>query len=278
MAKAYLSIGAIYQDEARYLEEWIEFHRLVGVERFFLYDNNSSDDHRAVLAPYLEDGTAVVHHWPLVPGQFPAYDDCVQRHRDDSRWIAFVDIDEFLFSPTLRPLPEVLPEYESWPGVGVNRMTYGTSGHREPPPGLVTASYHLRLQEPGEHTSPGDPGRDRRVKCIVDPRRVVRCMNAHNFTFDDGSSTVDEGHRPIDGWITDSVSVKKLRVNHYWTRSESEVRVKFSKPRVNTGRLAMRHAPDFEKHDLTGSIRDETITAYLPALRKALEERKALSR
>ena len=36
--------------------EWIEFHRLVGVERFFLYDNGSTDDHREVLAPYVEEG------------------------------------------------------------------------------------------------------------------------------------------------------------------------------------------------------------------------------
>ena len=35
----YLAICAIYRDEAPYLREWIEFHRLVGVEHFFLYDN-----------------------------------------------------------------------------------------------------------------------------------------------------------------------------------------------------------------------------------------------
>jgi len=40
---AYLSICAIFKDEAPYLPEWIEFHRLVGVERFFLYDNGSGD-------------------------------------------------------------------------------------------------------------------------------------------------------------------------------------------------------------------------------------------
>ena len=50
---AYLSICAIYRDEAPYLAEWIEFHRLVGVERFFLYDHMSQDHHLEVLAPYL---------------------------------------------------------------------------------------------------------------------------------------------------------------------------------------------------------------------------------
>ena len=50
---AYLAACTIYRDDAAYLAEWIEFHRLMGVERFFLYDNGSTDDHREVLAPYL---------------------------------------------------------------------------------------------------------------------------------------------------------------------------------------------------------------------------------
>ena len=47
---SYLSICAVYRDEAPYLREWVEFHRLVGVERFFLYNNDSVDEHREVLA------------------------------------------------------------------------------------------------------------------------------------------------------------------------------------------------------------------------------------
>jgi hypothetical protein len=43
MSLAYLGAFAIFKDEASYLPEWFEFHRLVGVERFFLYDNGSSD-------------------------------------------------------------------------------------------------------------------------------------------------------------------------------------------------------------------------------------------
>ena len=40
---AYLAICTIYRDNAPYFREWIEFHRLVGVERFFLYNNRSDD-------------------------------------------------------------------------------------------------------------------------------------------------------------------------------------------------------------------------------------------
>ena len=138
----------------------------MGVERFFLYDNRSDDEHREALAPYRGGGDGRAHRVAAFPGQVQAYDDCIERHRDDSRWIAFIDIDEFLFSPTGRPLPEVLRRYERWPAVGVNRVTFGTSGHEIRAPGLVLENYTRRIDVPDS--------RKTAVKSIVDPRRVVR--------------------------------------------------------------------------------------------------------
>src|SRR5262249_59468593 len=112
-----LAICAIFRDEARYLAEWVSFHRIQGVERFYLYDNRSTDDWRSQLAPEIAAGGVEVQDWPLVPGQGPAATDCIGRHRSGTRWIAFIDIDEFLFSPTGRPLPEVLRRFRSHPHV-----------------------------------------------------------------------------------------------------------------------------------------------------------------
>src|SRR5436190_16826680 len=100
VTKHHLALCAIYRWEADYLREWVAFHRLVGVERFFLYDHESTDGHRSELAPFVDDGTALIHDWPVNPGQREAYDHCVAEHGHESRWIAFIDIDEFLFSPS----------------------------------------------------------------------------------------------------------------------------------------------------------------------------------
>ena len=99
----------------------MEFHRLVGVERFLLYNNFSEDHHREVLAPYVEEGIVTVRDWPVLDGrvgQIAAYNDCLRWHRHDSRWIAFIDLDEFFFSPSGEPLPAVLADYEQWPARG----------------------------------------------------------------------------------------------------------------------------------------------------------------
>ena len=86
------------------MPEWLEFHRLLGVERFYMYNNRSTDDHLEVLAPYIDEGTVVWHDWPMFPGQRECYEQCLADHGHETRWMAFIDLDEFLFSPTRRLL------------------------------------------------------------------------------------------------------------------------------------------------------------------------------
>jgi glycosyl transferase family 92 len=256
--KPYLSICAIYRNEAVHLSEWIELHRLMGVERFFLYDNRSTDDHMEVLAPYVEDGIAVLHDWPMYPGQVQAYNRCLEEHRHDSRWIAFLDLDEFLFSPTGLPVSDVLVDYERFPGVGVNWVMFGTSGLSQTPPGLVIESHLLRGREPWSF-----------IKHIVDPERVVRCNTVHAFAYE-FRTAVDENQVPITlkAGRTQFTSVARLRINHYYLRSEAEGRVKLATPKPDGG--GPREF-DFETLDRELSEqRDEAILRYASALQAAL--------
>ena len=112
-----------------------------------LYNNRSDDDgHREALAPYIEEGTVVAARVAGLPAARTSSPARPRRRRptstasrttdDESRWIAFIDLDEFLFSPTGRPLPEVLSEYERWPGVGVELGDVRlVRAHRRSPPG-----------------------------------------------------------------------------------------------------------------------------------------------
>ena len=51
-----IAIGAIMKDEGPYLKEWLDFHILVGIKKFFLYDNESTDNTTEILKPYIERG------------------------------------------------------------------------------------------------------------------------------------------------------------------------------------------------------------------------------
>ena len=256
-----LGIGAIYRWEADYLREWVAFHRLVGVERFFLYDNASEDDHLGALAPFIDDGSVTVHEWPVFPGQGSAYDHCLARHGDEVRWLAFLDVDEFLFSPEGRPLPEVLRRYERYPGVGVSRAWMGTSGHQTKPEGLVLANFNSRLHSP-------EPNRS--VKSIVDPTRVERRVNEHWFEYANGESAVDEHEQPLESWTRD-LSFDVLRINLYFTKSEDEALVKFGRPQAGGGKLRgkLRREGLRRRNEEYGRP-DDVIQKYLPALEESL--------
>jgi hypothetical protein len=262
----YLSVCAIYLDEAPYLREWIEFHRFVGVERFFLYDHESTDEHLEVLAPYIDDGTVAYHRWPLQPGQIQAYDHCLASHGAETRWIAFIDIDEFLFSPTLNSLPQILVDYEQHPAVAANWAMFGTSGHLTKPDGLVIENYHLRKDYaaiPEEH-----------VKCTVDPSRTEHCIGPHSFAYRDGFA-VNEQHRPLDEppfGFSGPVTWDRLRVNHYARRSWEEYQRKLARPRADTGGYKIRREETHERRERPlNAVPDDTIKAYLPELREAME-------
>jgi hypothetical protein len=263
VSKPYLSICAAYRWEGPFLREWVAFHRVVGVERFFLYDNDSDDEHLEALAPYVEDGTVVLRHWPEYPmGQVKAYAHCLTEHAGDARWMAFVDVDEFLFSPQGKPLPEVLRRYESWPGVGVSRVLFGASGHATKPTGLVVENYTRRLEIPNMRES---------VKTIVDPSRAIAPLNPHVFEYTEGDA-VDELERPLNGTFAESVSLEHLRINHYYTKSDEERVVKFS--RLHAGGR-MREGASFPgkalREDRRFGVDDDAILGYLPALRAELE-------
>jgi hypothetical protein len=285
---AYLSICAIFKDEAPYLPEWIEFHRLVGVERFFLYDNASSDGGREILEPWVRAGVASLAEcsMPLGEGgQGWAYADALRRARGRTRWLAFIDLDEFLFSPGPTPLPDVLTEYEQHPGIVVNWQVYGSSGQTTTSDGLVIERFVGRARTRWV--------RNRRVKSIVDPERTVRPIGPHFFAYTDGALAVTEDHEPVRvieprAWTrrmrrglaqlplieTDPyairhssvkrVSVGRVRLNHYAVRSRQEFEQKTA--RHGSSRLAPRY---FAYHD-RNEVHDPTLASYAGEVRARL--------
>jgi hypothetical protein len=269
--RAYLAACTIYRDDADYLAEWIEFHRLMGVERFVLYDNGSTDHHLDVLAPYIDEGVATRHEWPepflghkgRPRALITAFEHCVGAHRDDARWVAFLDVDEFLFSPAGVPLPDVLRDYEAFPGVVVTRAEFGPSGHATKPEGLVIESYvERRRLRPDDRAS---------YKSIVEPGQVTRCMSAHTFVYRN-AVPVDEDLRPVDPLVrpnTKPPAWERLRIHHYFSRSEEE-RVRKAERWRDAG--STRAVPT-EPLTARATVRDETLVAHAPAVRAALARR-----
>jgi hypothetical protein len=208
----------------------------------------------------------VVEDWPgespEFPGQAACNFHCVQQHRDEARWVAFIDVDEFLFSPTGRPVPEMLKEFEYAAALWVTRLGFGSSGHETKPDGPVIESYVRRSDDPVVNG-----------KRLVDPKRVVQAGNVaseHAYTGPRVNTNHDPVERPRFPRLLD-----KLRINHYYTKSAEEARAKGQRIRPNDGKpqIALQRRLDAVLAGLDIAT-DTTIHMYLPQLREALERRK----
>jgi len=217
-----VAVCAIFRDEAPYLREWIEFHRLVGVEKFYLYNNLSQDDFQTVLAPYVKKGIVQLIDWPhSYPDvatwsgiQLAAYDDCLKLTKGEVRWVAFIDIDEFLFPVRTLKLKDFLKDYRRFGAVGVNWQLYGTGGVEKIPEGkLLIESLLYR----GETTYRENV----HIKSIVQPEKVHRALSAHHFLFLDGNFQVNSAKTRFEGPYAPIILVDQIRINHYWSRDEA---------------------------------------------------------
>lgn len=92
-----LSLVCIAKYEEAYIKEWIDFHLCVGIDRIYVYDNDSPDLRR-ILQPYIEKGVVVYKEIHGKARQLDAYNDAVYFFKNRTRYMAFLDVDEFLVS------------------------------------------------------------------------------------------------------------------------------------------------------------------------------------
>jgi hypothetical protein len=138
----------------------------------------------------------------------------------------------------------------------------------------VIETYKTRFEgEPAALRRIGMPGRASQVfKTIVDPAAVRHSGNLHAWVYRSGAA-VDENGYPVGARhiFTKSTSFERIRINHYFARSEADLRAKY----------AIREAPgetlpaSTEVQRMNAGIQDEAISSYVPRLREALRRRGA---
>ncbi|XP_078448423.1 glycosyltransferase family 92 protein At1g27200-like [Wolffia australiana] len=145
---------------AKFLREWVIYHARIGVERFVLYDNGSEDGLSAVVDELNHGGynvSAVLWPWPKT--QEAGFSHCAAASKDTCRWMMFLDVDEFVFSPAWSEaaggrLESVLPPPESRLGqLSMDCLEFGPSNRTAHPEEGVTQGYTCRRRPPERHKS-----------------------------------------------------------------------------------------------------------------------------
>lgn len=281
----YLAVMAAVKNEEAYLREWIEFQRLMGADQIYLYDNGSTDDSAAVLAPYVAEGFVTVIPWVTfdeeVSPQRQAYAHALCNFGPHFRWMAFIDLDEFLFPVTAPNLAAVLRRYEDCPCVCVPWFMFGFSGHETPAPGLIIESYTRRAPFP----PPATREKLLKWKSIVQPSAVIAVSGAHMFDLVGGiTGGVDERKAAVEPEGTPPPPGNVLRVNHYYTRSRQEFTAKVNSIRFTTSAQNHRsHSDPRNRQRLmemieAETVHDDTILRFLPELRERMNLGKTSTR
>lgn len=237
----YLAVCAIAKNEGPYFQEWIEWHRKQGVEKFYIYDNESTDCTKEVLKPYIESGLVEYIYFPGYRMQLAAYDDCLKNFRFDARWIAFIDLDEFIVPIKDDSIPAFLKRFEDSPAVEVNWLIYGSGGAKKKMPGTMMERFKCHSQ-PTHYLN-------RHVKSIVATRCVFNMIGCHEAARVSGYATDSHGN-PIKKHFREREPQQDIiRINHYAVRSYEEFLEKQNRGRASGSNRTVK-SEYFDKYDL----------------------------
>ena len=227
-AEVTVGVCAILKNEADYVEEWLAFHTLQGVGRIILYDNNSSDDTYRRATSFAKHVDLQIVHWPDSADGF----DCTQRlaYFDGARrlagladYVAFIDLDEFVFASDYRPLGKVLTHFPAdTAAIAVNQRVFGSAAQSSSTEDLVTSRF--------TRAAAADHPEGHWFKTIARPDRIVEFDSVHSVVLNSGAYVLSDG-RPLPPrhehpGQSSIVAEGALRLHHYILKSRQEFELK----------------------------------------------------
>lgn len=206
----FLALAAILRAEDPFLDEWLAYHRLLGVDHFLLYDDDPRqnlrslvDKHRAYTTVF--DWSDGYHLGSGRNRQTKAYEHSLRQ--TTCRWIGFIDVDEFIVLRKHQDLIEFLADFRDANAVVLTWHVFGHNGFYSNPKGLITESLTRRQAAPG-----------RMMKSLVRREFVLAVPNAHACTMANHNAVFDANHnRYTNDYYPGKTAL--AHVNHYMCRS-----------------------------------------------------------
>jgi|SRR6187455_427762 len=213
----FLSICAIFQDEGPYLKEWIDYHKSVGVDHFYLYNNESKDDCLIVLKPYISSGDVELVDWPDIWPEIhfgygcqpKAYMDCINKCSGKTTWLAIIDLDEYLLPMKKGCLKKTLKKYYPHSAaIYVNWLQFGTGGVNVGPGPILPYLTKCASKDNWWNRLGKTIVRPDVVEGVEDPH-FCKIISPFQYFNGDADMVLDHQHHE-----------KYLRINHYTYRDE----------------------------------------------------------
>lgn len=204
-------IVAILKGEEPFLDEWLLYHKMLGVDHFYLYDDDEASPLTEFLAPHQGYVTIIPWHGKAyaLPGrdrQTKAYWHAVQHYAFAYEWVAIIDGDEFIVLRQHADIKDFLGSFPDAGAISLHWHVFGHNGYYEDPPGLVTASLTRRMFLPNPN-----------VKTITRTTCISTITTAHFCRMKFGYRVDANGRFYTDNIYPGKTDV--AHINHYQCRS-----------------------------------------------------------
>jgi hypothetical protein len=221
-----LAIAAPVRGEARYLIEWIAYHRALGIRVFLLADNGGPDSTSEMLQALHARGVVFRFDWREQSAfQIRFYRQALEACRMGVDGLFLIDVDEFLRPQTGSSVTEIARGWLANPTIGavaLNWAIFGSSGRTEPGDGLVIERFTRRA--PPEHFDHRIAKTFVRVACCDGPAENPHAVVLRSGRYVDsrGDDVVWDTSRGHATGITTRSVWDPLRVDHFAVKSHAE--------------------------------------------------------
>ena len=213
-----IALCLIIKNENEYLGEWLHHHKQLGIDHFYIYDNQSDVPVSEYLlkSGILPTANIDVLVWEdnAIGSQMRAYVDCARKNQDYN-YIGFLDTDEFYMSRSMdikRDFWDIEKVYGKNDALGFYWRLYGK---QEP--------YFEERQPIEAYTEYHENGH---IKSFVRPNSIIHFPDPHKANIE--GRYINELGEPIERPVGHHTS-KNIWIKHIYARSLAEWKEKIAR-------------------------------------------------
>ncbi len=236
--KEKIALVCIAKNEDHYIDEWIDYHKKLGFDDIFIYENNW--EYNGIH----ED----VKIFPVVGEvmQIPAYNHFMNNYHRDYDWAAFIDIDEFIVLKQHTNIHDFVKLYGATNSIAMNWVMFGDNGHEK-----VDGDYSvLKRFTKRQSTS------DQHIKVITRVTPHIKFVYPHCTD----NRWMDTNGKEGSGPFNPNGPIDVIQLNHYFTKTREEFQEKINRGRADSHHpIHQRTMSEFDK----GNFNEvEDLNAY----------------
>lgn len=223
-----IAICAIAKNENLYIREWVEYHKNIGIDKIFIYDNNEKNGECVsdIIYDYIENGFVsiidvkgkhikvdkkIAEKTKYHGLQQECFENCFKNNKRMYDWLCFIDIDEFIHCDINIKL--FLKDFTCFDAILLNWVVYGDNNK------LIYENIKLQDRFP----TPSKKRQYPHVKTILNckTKKTVDQIDAHLCHIQNGIYVDSKKNRITPEYKKDIV-LGNLYIKHYLTKTAEE--------------------------------------------------------